>query len=594
LKNFVDNNGNAYQVDLKQFKSLHEAKVAVLSVFETQLNKINAKMNEQIMKISDPGLSPESLQAEKIYSKLLDRKNQILSTQKEVGASFDNITFDKASFNAISGINNNLGGSGGSSKKEVEDLDLQISRYKTLEDAITNVNNALDMNKQLQEIKTGQDRVKLIEQEVSLLNQKKQSLEALQAEQRRERAELENTLRNQGFNIDGQGLVNNYSKILNSKQNWANSASGEEKERRKQIVEDLKNTVDKYTELVHNSMASTLKDITAIEKEVQDVRRSQISQVQEIEKQYNDMYKKMVDERINAINKEKDARIKSIQDARNEYSKANDEEDFNKQLNKEQQTLLQLQAQIQSAQRDTSRAGQAKLQALINEAKAQESAIDEMVLQRQRKLNEDMFQEQEDNINNLADEQIKQLQETFSETNIAKIVAKALESGVITDINNKVVSLKDFYLTWSEQFGSGLSIISDQIETEFVAGLDTALSTVKDLSTALKDLNAIDFGNVNTGSFKTLTDLLGSIDISSILPSIKSSVVLPEATTSTIKATSKDGVGINISFDNLINVTGDIGELGEDSISKMTQIAKDAVSELSTKLKNQFSQLGLA
>jgi len=71
-------------------------------------------------------------------------------------------------------------------------------------------------------------------------------------------------------------------------------------------------------------------------------------------------------------------------------------------------------------------------------------------------------------------------------------------------------------------------------------------------------------------------------------------VVLPEATTSTIKATSKDGVGINISFDNLINVTGDIGELGEDSISKMTQIAKDAVSELSTKLKNQFSQLGLA
>lgn len=497
------------------------------------------------------------------------------------------------SYGGGSYIPNTGGSDNSSSKKDVENLTLEIDRYKNLKARIDDVNSALDRNKILQETSNAQQRIKLIEEEIKLLAQKKTALVNLQNEQKNEQNQLANTLRNNGFNITDDNMVSNYQNRLKELENWSNNASGEEKERRQNVVKDLKETVDKYTELVHNSMASTLKDIVSIEKEIQDVRKAQLDNVVEVERQYNEIYKKMVDERISSIEKERDARIKSIQDARSAYEKSNAEEDFNKDLNKQQQALLQIQSQITNARLDLTDKGKAQLQLLLNQEKAQQEAIEELVKNRQRELNSQMFDEQEESVSNLADEQIKQLQETFSETNIAKIVAEAMKSGIIADLSGRLTSLKDFYLTWSQQFGNSLGITGDLIETEFVGKLNEAVSSVKDLSTALKDLNAIDFGNVNTGSFKTLTDLLGSVDVSSILPSIKSSVVLPEVTTSAIKASSKDGVGINISFDNLINVTGDIGELGEDSISKMTKIAKDAVSELSTKLKNQFSQLGL-
>lgn len=512
LKNFVDNNGNAYQVDLKQFKSLHEAKVAVLGIFESQINKLNAKLNEQSKRISNSANEIDSALAEKLYGHTKNTLDTVLNTQKEIGVSFDKITMSQASFTALGGINNNLGGSGGSSKKEVEDLDLQISRYKTLEDAITNVNNALDMNKQLQEIKTGQDRVKLIEQEISLLNQKKQSLEALQSEQRRERAELENTLRNQGFNIDGQGLVSNYSQILNSKQNWANSASGEEKERRKQIVEDLKNTVDKYTELVHNSIASTLKDITAIEKEVMDIQKEKLNTIKDVESEIVNVIKKSVEEKKKQYEKDYNNAKENLQKQKDLYNKENEENDYKDSLRKEQDKAREIQDMIDKLSRDTSRQSQAKVAELMKELETQQEAINKMITDHERNQINDRFDQEQELLDKQWEEKQKELDKKYSDENLIKMAQNAVLTGFY-DLDGVLVNVKDAYIDFSNKFGEGAYANGKLLQTEFI----DKLSQVKTLLTDIDGINkSLGVNNGNLAISSSIFDQIAKTN--NILP----------------------------------------------------------------------------
>lgn len=513
LKNFVDNNGNAYQVDLKQFKSLHEAKVAVLAIFETQINKLNAKLNEQQTRIANSANEIDSALAEKLYGYTQNTLNKVQDTQKQIGVSFDNITMSQANFSALSAGNTSLGGSkGGSSKSEVADLDLKISRYKTLQDAITNVNNALDMNKQLQEIRTGQARVDLIKQEIDLLNQKKNSLLALQAEQKRERAELENTLRGNGFNIDNQGLVQNYGNILSSKTAWANSASGEEKERRKAIVEDLKNTVDQYTELVHNSMASTLKDITAIEKEVMTIQKEKLNTIKDVESEIVNVIRKSVEEKKKQYEKDYNNAKENLQKQKDLYNKQNEESDYQDSLRKEQDKAREIQDMIDKLSRDTSRQSQAKVAELMKELESQQEAINKMITDHERNQINDRFDQEQDLLDKQWEEKQKELDKKYSDENLIKMAQNAILNGFY-DLDGVLVNVKDAYIDFSNKFGEGAYSNGKLLQTEFI----DKLTEVKTLLTDINNINS-SLG-VNGGNLQIASSIFDEIaKTNSILP----------------------------------------------------------------------------
>jgi predicted nucleic acid-binding Zn-ribbon protein len=164
--------------------------------------------------------------------------------------------------------------SSSSTEKIVEDLDLVIDRYYELNDAIDDVNNALEMNRQLQKMATNVATTKkLHEEEIKLLNEKLEATKKLQLEQRNDMLDHKNLLSTAGFSFDGDGNLTNYSSRLKELQNYANSLSGDAKEAQIAYVNSIVDIIDAYTTLTNDSLPSTELAIEQLIKEIEDVNK---------------------------------------------------------------------------------------------------------------------------------------------------------------------------------------------------------------------------------------------------------------------------------------------------------------------------------
>lgn len=204
-----------------------------------------------------------------------DLFNSIKTTFKGVGTSYKGGLSSGGL--SSSGLNTNpSSGSSSSSSTEkiVEDLDLVIDRYYELNDAIDDVNNALEMNRQLQKMATNVATTKkLHEEEIKLLNEKLEATKKLQLEQRNDMLDHKNLLSTAGFSFDGDGNLTNYSSRLKELQNYANSLSGDAKEAQIAYVNSIVDIIDAYTTLTNDSLPSTELAIEQLIKEIEDVNK---------------------------------------------------------------------------------------------------------------------------------------------------------------------------------------------------------------------------------------------------------------------------------------------------------------------------------
>ena len=114
-----------------------------------------------------------------------------------------------------SGGKGSSGGGSSSTEKEVEDMESLIDRYYELNDAIKDVENSLKKNQTLQEQTSSYDeRKKLMEEEIELLNKQKTALENLKKEQEKELSENKSVLVSYGFTFDKDGNIQNYASRL--------------------------------------------------------------------------------------------------------------------------------------------------------------------------------------------------------------------------------------------------------------------------------------------------------------------------------------------------------------------------------------------
>ena len=129
--------------------------------------------------------------------------------------------------------------------------------------------------------------------------------------------------------------------------------------------------------------------------------------------------------------------------------------------------LLELQKQLEEAQRDLSDLVQNKLDTDIN----------------------DMFDDQIESVDQEYENRIKALEEAWSDINIAEAVKNALGSGVFTDIDGNVRSLKDTMLEFAETSGEALGVMGDKVKNELVGNLQIALDTVQRYDEIMKGLD---------------------------------------------------------------------------------------------------------
>jgi len=218
----------------------------------------------------------------------------------------------------------------------------------------------------------------------------------------------------------------------------------------------------------------TLDAESSIQLAFQQQFADRVAIVQSAESKVTEIINKQVEKRKKIISDQYDAEKKAITDTQALYSKQNTTDDYNKNLTTEQKSLNDINASITSASRDTSSSGQARVAQLKLDLKTQQDKIDAMVLDRGRTLNADKY----DTASTLLDTQntatLKKMDDTYSEENIAKLSSDAVVSGMLTDINGKVISLSSAYIDFENEFGQGMSAMGDSIKTNLIATLTQA------------------------------------------------------------------------------------------------------------------------
>ncbi len=469
----------------------------------------------------------------------------------------------------------------------VQNLELKIDRYQNLNAAIDNVNNALAKNKTLQDQANDKDKLSLLNQEISLLNQKRTALNNLLAEQQREKAELESQLRSNGFVVDSiTGLISNYQSRLQALQNYANSQSTKDaKQSAIDNVKKIEEAIKTYMDLVHKTMASTKNDILSIDTEIRKIYEEELSAVSDVESKITEVIKKQVEERKQAIEDEKNAKIKALQEAQDAYNKTNSEDDYQENLSNEQQKLSEIQSQIADASRNQSVQGKARLKALMDEAESQQDVIDKMVLDRQRELNNQAFDDQKQAIEDDAEAKTKNLDDNYTDEKVSQIVKQALNTGYFTDINGKMTSIKDAYIDFENRFGEGMTALGDKIKSDFISKLDEARQVMTSLSSVMNNLGISHINDVNSGIFANASNLLSNVNLN--LPQITPNLTIPIPNLSSSATNQTPSIVFNEPF-MIIQ-----GNVDNDTMPRLQSAISDAIEKFKQSLTNQLQLQGI-
>ncbi len=452
-KETVDNNSQNYGTDDKNYLALALSKiqngdsVATAAIDATKqmvdknnvnyakdsqnhTNYINALINNYrtLSKAQNGGFTMGTLgfkeESKMLIDEMNNRKNAVESATKEMQNAVN--TYNGVSGvgggvshgNIGSGSSGNKGSSGSSSSsKEVENMESLVDRYHDLEDAINDVNNELETNKILQDGATGQQKIKLMEKEIQLYKKQQQAIKNLIAEQKKEAQELKNSLSSQGVSFNSAGDISNYNQILTSKVNWANSLSGDAKEKAIEQVKELEEAMKSYDELVNKTIPSQEQEWESLNNTIKDVYKTQAELIADMEKNISETIeyelKKRYDAKKEALNKEKELYNK-------EYEEANFEEEMNTERNK----LAEIQAEIDKVKNDTSRAGQLRLKQLLEEYEEQQKVINDKIKEQQNQAINDRFDEEEALLD-------KELEDMTSTENLSQMVAEAISTGMI-------------------------------------------------------------------------------------------------------------------------------------------------------------------
>ena len=100
-----------------------------------------------------------------------------------------------------------------------------------------------------------------------------------------------------------------------------------------------------------------------------------------------------------------------------------------------------------------------------------------------------MFDEEADRIEEENKLAIEKLEQQWSDSKIAEMVAQALGSGIFTDIEGNVSSLEDVLIDFARETGELFGVLGDTIRNELITNLDIAKDTMLNLRDILNELD---------------------------------------------------------------------------------------------------------
>ena len=475
---------------------------------------------------------------ENIYSSMaaLNKENDKMQNLfADMDASFTGVS-GTLTQQGTNGLSKPTSGSSSSSSnsKEVEDLKLEIDRYYELADALNDVEKALKKNQTLQKTATGREKIKLMKQEIELYKQQQEAVKALWNEQKKEASELRKQLEKHNFKFDTNGDILNYEKNLMKLQNNANKKSGEAKKSAIEAVEAVVELIEQYNKLNNETIPDSEASYLELMDVIKSAEKERLEYIQDVQDKIAEAIKSRLEEEANETKKH-------LEKMRDLYNSEFNEETYQSDLKKEQRKLDELKQQIANISRDTSLAGQLKLQQLLDEYEAQQEVINNMIRDNEHQKGDQAFQDAIDEVD-------EKLEQSLSEKALAELVNQALTKGFI-NLNGEIIETENLLTKMLEDSGDLFKATGQLIKDELIDSLQVAKSLMSEISS---------FSISGVGSKSRSTDLytVSGYDLTTDVLQNRS---LGLATG------SMGGTSVSLTFDNLLNIQGNLDHtiLGE-------------------------------
>lgn len=541
-KETVDNNSQNYGTDDKNYLALALSKiqngdsVTTAAIDSTKqmvdknnvnysrdsqnhTNYINALINNYrtLSKAQNGGFTMGTLGFKEESSMLIDemnkRKNAVESATKEMQNAVN-------TYNGVSGVgggvshgsigsgsSGNKGSSGSSSSsKEVENIEVETDRYYDLNNAINKVNDALEFNDILSKNANDDAKLKYIKEEISLYNQKRQALEKLQAEQKKELSEIRNSLSGNGFTFDADGNISNLNSKLKNLESWANSASGTEKENRQTTVKNIQSMIDSYKDL-RDKISDINADILDINNSIIDAQKDIADVIKDQYEEWKDLEEKKTDKLKEEIQKRKEMMEKEWE-----------QEDYQDELDEEQNKLNELMAQRQ----DAIRTGNENLiSQLDKEIEEQRKTINDLIRDQERNNASDKYDEMIDTLDKELDAKLESMDEKVTDD----ALLQAVQSGATSledifsnidlasrSVNKNILMVGDGITDWNTKLNDFVSTLNSISASAITLDLNSSLQGVTTLVGSSNPINISTVINLEGGTVISKSEFESAIE----------------------------------------------------------------------------------
>ena len=117
----------------------------------------------------------------------------------------------------------------------------------------------------------------------------------------------------------------------------------------------------------------------------------------------------------------------------------------------------------------------------MKELKEEQENLEDLVKDKVDSDINNMFDDQIDKIEEDSDEEVKNLEKTWSESKIAEMVKQALNTGIFTDIDGNIKTLQTALMDFANESADYFGVMGSSLKKEFLDNLNVALETMKEL-----------------------------------------------------------------------------------------------------------------
>lgn len=365
---------------------------------------------------------------------------------------------------------------------------LEEAKVDALVDRFNDLAHAIDLIDKKLKHATGKDKLDLLNKKLELIKEQQIEVQKQWEFFNNKKNSLQAELSGLGFSFDKEGNITNYVKQL---EKIANSSAN---------FEEVKEKLEEYFDLQDDRLPDLESSWLDLENAYKDALKEQLDTTKDIEDKITKMYKKQVQDRIDAMNKETDAKIKALKKQQDAYNKYRDEVDYKNDYEDKITEISDIQRQLDIAMKDTSLAGQKKVKELQKQLADAQKELDKLTQNKIDSDINDMFDKESDRLKEENDKAIEELEKEWSDSKIAEMVAEALRTGIFTGIDGSVQNLQDAMLQFAEETGELFGVMGTVIKSELITNLDIAKKTVAELGQIIKELDLEKFAVISGSS----------------------------------------------------------------------------------------------